>query len=61
MGSAEPVFGKLKEVEILLSASTIPAAEIQLLPSIKARVVVMLIKVERRGEETGSLEWLHHM
>jgi len=69
IGSGEPVFGKLKEVEIVLSASTIPAAEIhrfvmgqgELLPSVEARGVMVSVRVERRGEERALLDQLRQM
>ena len=67
IGSGEPVFGKLKEVEIVLSANTIPAAEIhrfvmgqgELLPSVEVRGVMVSVRVESRGE--GLLDQLRQM
>ena len=69
MNSGGPVFGKLKEVEIVLSASTIPAAEIhrfvmgqgKLLPNVEAREVMISVRVERGREERGLLDRLRQM
>ena len=68
MSSGEPVFGKLKEVEIVLSASTIQGAEIhrfmmgqgELLPSVEAQGAMVSVRVERAAEE-GSLDRLRQM
>ena len=69
MSGGEPVFGKLKEVEIVLSASTIWATEIhpfmmeqgELLPSVEAQGAIVLVRVERNDKEEGLLNWLHQM
>ena len=69
MSGGEPVFGKLKEVEIGLSASTIRATEIhgfmmgqgELLPSGKVQGAMVSVRVERAGEEGGLLDWLRQM
>ena len=58
MGSGEPVFGNLQEVEIVLSASTIPAADMhrlvmgqgELLLSVETPGVVVSVRVEKRSE-----------
>jgi hypothetical protein len=67
--SGEPIFGNLKEVEIVLSASTIHPAEIcrltlgkgEFLPSVEARRVMVTVKVDKRGEERGLLDRLRQM
>jgi hypothetical protein len=69
MSSGEPVFGKLKEVEIVLSASTIGDTEIyrfmmgqgELLPSIEAQGAMVSVGVEKGGEEEGLLDRLRQM
>jgi len=69
MSSGEPVFGKPKEVEIVLSASTIRVTEIhqfmmgqgELLPSVEAQGAMVSVRVERAGEEGGLLDRLHQM
>jgi hypothetical protein len=69
MSGGVPVFGSLKEVELVLSTSTMAAAEIQrfamgkgeLLPTIEARGVMVSVRVERRGEERGLLDRLRQM
>jgi hypothetical protein len=69
MSSGEPVFGKLKEVEIVLSASTIRDTEIhrfmtgqgELLLTVETQGAMVLVRVERDGEEEGLLDRLRHM
>ena len=69
MSGGELVFGKLKEVEIVLSASTILATEIhrfmmgqgELLPSVEAQGGTVSVRVERDGEEEGLLDRLCQM
>ena len=69
MSSGKPVFGKLKEVEIVLSAITIRAAEIhrlvmgqgELLPSVEAHGAMVSVRVERGSEEEGLLDRLRQM
>jgi hypothetical protein len=69
MGSGEPVFGHLKEVEIVLSVSAIPAPEIprfvmrqkELLPRVEARGVMVSVRVGKGCEESGLLDWLRQM
>jgi len=69
MSSGELVFGKLKDVEIVLSASTIQAAEIhrfmmgkgELLPSVEAQGAMVSVRVERGGAEEGLLDRLRQM
>lgn len=69
LGSGESIFGNLKEVEVILSASTIPTTEIhrvmmgkgELLPSVEARGVVLTVRVEKGGEERGLLDRLRQM
>jgi len=69
MSGGKPVFGKLKEIEIVLSASTIRATEIhrfmmgqgELLPSVEAQAAMVSVRVERTGEEGGLLDRLHQM
>jgi len=69
MSSGEPVFGKLKEVEIILSASTIRATVIHrfmmgqggLLPSVEAQGAMVSVRVERDGEEGGLLDRLRQI
>jgi len=69
MSGGEPVFGKLKEVEIVLSASTIRATEIhrfmmgqgELLPSVEAQGAMVSVRVERDDEGKGLLDWLRQM
>jgi hypothetical protein len=66
MNGGEPVFGKLKEVEIVVSPSTIPTMEIrrfmmeqrELLPSVEAQGTMVSIRVERDSEEGGLLDRL---
>jgi hypothetical protein len=69
MSSGEQVFGKLKEVEIVLPVSTIPTADIhrfvmgqeELLPSVKVQGVTVTVRVERHSEESGLLDLLHQI
>jgi hypothetical protein len=69
MRGGEPVNGKLKEVEIVLSASTIPAVEIhrfmmeqrELLASVEARGAMVSVRAEKGGEEEGLLDRLRQM
>jgi hypothetical protein len=69
MGGSNPVFGYLKEVEIILSVSAIPAPEIrrfvmgqqELLPSVEARGVMVLVRVDKGREESGLLDRLRQM
>ena len=70
MSGGEPVFGKPKEVEIVLSASTIRVTEIhrfimmgqgELLPSVEAQGAMVSVRVERAGEEGGLLDRLRQM
>jgi hypothetical protein len=69
MGSGEPVFGHLKEVEIVLSVSAMSASEIprfvmrqkELLPSVEARGVMISVRVDKGCEESGLLDWLRQM
>ena len=56
-------------MEIVLSANTIPAAEIhrfvmgqgELLPSVEARGVMVSVRVESSGEGRGLLDQLRQM
>jgi len=67
MGDGEPVFGNLKEVEIVLSVSAISAPEIlrfvmeqvELLPSVEARGVT--VRVGKGCEENRLLDRLRQM
>ena len=71
MSGGEPVFGMLKEVEIVFSASIIQATAIhrfmtrqgELLPSVIAQgaMVSVRVPVERDGEEGGLLDRLRQM
>jgi len=69
MSGGKPVFGKLKEVEFILPASTIWATEIhqlmtgqgELLPSVEAQGAMVLVRMERDGEKEGLLDRLHQM
>jgi hypothetical protein len=69
MSSGEQVFGKLKEVEIILPASTIPTADIyrfvmgqeELLPSVEVQGMTVTVIVERHSEERGLLDLLHQI
>jgi hypothetical protein len=69
VSGGEPIFGKLKEVEIVLSASTIRATEIhrfmmgqgELLPSVEAQGAMVSVRVERGVEEEGLLDRLRQM
>jgi hypothetical protein len=69
MSSGEPVFGKLKAVEIVLSASTIQALEIhrfmmghgELFPSVQAQGALISVRVEQGGEEEELLDRLRQM
>jgi hypothetical protein len=66
MSDGKPVFGKLKEVETVLSASAIPAAEIhgfimrqgELLPTVEAQGVMVSVRLD---EELGLLDRLRQM
>ena len=61
MSGGEPVFGNMKEVEIVLSASIIRTTEIhrfmtgqgELLPSIEAQGEMVSVRVERATREKG--------
>ena len=64
MGSGELVFGHQKE--IVLSVNALPALEIRrfvtrqkkLFPRVKARGVMVSVRVDKSREETGLLDWL---
>ena len=69
MGSGEPLFGNLKEVEIVLSVSAIPAREIsrfvmgqkELLPGVEAHGVMISVRTEKGRGESGLLDRLRQM
>ena len=69
MGSGEPVFGNLKEVEIVLSVNARPAPEIpqfvmgqeELLPNVEARGVMVSVRTEKGRGESGLLDRLRQM
>jgi len=69
MSAGKLVFGMLKEVEIAFSASIIRAMEIhrfmtrqgELLPSVIAQGGMILVRVERDGEEGGLLDRLRQI
>jgi hypothetical protein len=69
MRGGEPVYEKLKEVDIVLSAITIRAVEIrqfmmeqrELLPSVEEQGAMVSVRVERGGEEEALLDRLHQM
>jgi hypothetical protein len=64
----ETIFGNLKEVEIVLSSSTIMldaidrfmGAKEELLPGVKARGVVVTARMEETDEKR-LLDWLREM
>ena len=70
MSGGKPVFGKPKEVEIVLSVSTIWVTEIhqfimmgqgEFFPSVEAQGEMASVRVERASEEGGLLDWLRQM
>jgi hypothetical protein len=69
MGSGEPLFGRLKEVEIVLSVNDISAPDIprllmkqkELLPSVEARGVMISVRLDKGHGERELLGWLRQM